>query len=65
MCAGVLTLVVARAAFAACAPEFDRRELSVAEGRVAYLRQNPGVNTTSRVNSSNRPSSIAMVQIQV
>jgi len=34
-------------------------------GRRAYLRQNPGVNTTSRVNSSSRPSSIATVQIQV
>ena len=34
-------------------------------GRRAYLRQNPGVNTTSRVNNSSRPSNIAMVQIQV
>ncbi|MBI5911158.1 MAG: phage integrase N-terminal SAM-like domain-containing protein [Betaproteobacteria bacterium] len=34
-------------------------------GRFAYLRQNPGVNTTSRVNNSSRPSNIAMVQIQI
>ena len=34
-------------------------------GRRAYLRQNPGVNTTSRVNNSSRPSSIAMVRIQI
>ncbi len=34
-------------------------------GRRAYLRQKPGVNTTSRVNNSSRPSNIAMVQIQV
>lgn len=34
-------------------------------GRYAYLRQNPGVNTTSRVNNSSRPRSMAMEQIQV
>ena len=34
-------------------------------GRYAYLRQNPGVNTTSRVNNSSRPRSMAMAQIQV
>ena len=34
-------------------------------GCFSYLRQNPGVNTTSSVNSSSRPSSIAMMQIHV
>ena len=65
MCAGVPTRVVACAALGACAPELDWGELSAAERRFAYLRQNPGVNTTSRVNNSSRPSNIAMVQIQI
>ncbi len=33
--------------------------------RRIYWRQNPGVNTTSKVNNSSRPSNIAMVHTQV
>jgi len=37
----------------------------IAEGDLTHLRQKAGVNTTSRVKSSRRPSSIAMVHTQV
>jgi hypothetical protein len=67
---GLLQRVSQRGAFVV-----PRRRLSIPErqarrslsrsGARAYLRQNAGVNSTITLKISRRPSSIAMVQIQV